>query len=111
MRGGETRVLSSVCFAGVNIVESFLGGACPASLNLQQRLDLWLVVCEYNIAVTQLHIHFILGVMFVATCSLGDPVPETQVQVNFQEVQQRNDSMGKVVMALDISGSMNVSVP
>uniref|UniRef100_A0A4D5RHI9 Putative epithelial chloride channel protein n=1 Tax=Ixodes scapularis TaxID=6945 RepID=A0A4D5RHI9_IXOSC len=39
--------------------------------------------------------------------NLGDPVAETQVQVKFQEVQQRNDSLGKVVMALDISGSMN----
>ncbi|KAG0434283.1 hypothetical protein HPB47_019214 [Ixodes persulcatus] len=38
--------------------------------------------------------------------NLGDPVPETQVQVKFQEVQQRNDSLGKVVMALDISSSM-----
>ncbi|KAG0434752.1 hypothetical protein HPB47_018906, partial [Ixodes persulcatus] len=41
--------------------------------------------------------------------NLGDPVPETQVQVKFQEVQQRNDSLGKVVMALDISSSMRVS--
>ncbi|XP_029826354.3 calcium-activated chloride channel regulator family member 3 [Ixodes scapularis] len=39
--------------------------------------------------------------------NLGDPVAETQVQVKFQEVQQRNDSLGKVVMALDISWSMN----
>ncbi|CAN7976458.1 unnamed protein product, partial [Ixodes persulcatus] len=38
--------------------------------------------------------------------NLGGQVPETQVQVKFQEVQQRNDSLGKVVMALDISTSM-----
>ncbi|CAN8001633.1 unnamed protein product, partial [Ixodes hexagonus] len=38
--------------------------------------------------------------------NLGNPVPQSRVQVAFREVQQRSEILGKVVMALDVSTSM-----